>query len=78
MTHPPQDSGDKISVRKVLRRLWKPRFIAEWTALWREHGFRGFVKKKGWKFVAAVVLFYLIRDALLYLVLPYLAIRGLF
>lgn len=34
------------------------------------------VKRLGWKFVLAFVLFYLIRDTLLYIVLPYLIIKG--
>jgi len=36
------------------------------------------MKAKGWKIVLAVFLFYLIRDSLLYILLPYLAARGLF
>lgn len=35
------------------------------------------VKKMGWKFVLAFILFYLIRDSILYLLLPYLIINGI-
>ncbi len=35
------------------------------------------VKKLGWKFILAFVLFYLVRDTLLYLVLPYLILKGI-
>jgi hypothetical protein len=34
------------------------------------------VKKRGWRWVLVVVAFYAIRDVILYIILPYLAIRG--
>ena len=34
------------------------------------------VRKLGWKFVIAFILFYLIRDSLLYILLPYLIYKG--
>ncbi len=36
------------------------------------------VKKLGWKFVTAFILFYLIRDTILYILIPYLIARGIF
>jgi len=36
------------------------------------------VKKLGWKFVAAFIMFYLIRDTILYILIPYLIARGVF
>ncbi len=45
-------------------------------------GFKARVKsayqKYGWKMVAVVVLYYLIRDSFLYLLLPYLIFKGIF
>jgi hypothetical protein len=35
------------------------------------------VRKLGWKFVVAFILFYLIRDSLLYILLPYLIYKGI-
>lgn len=63
--------------KSVYRRILKPKIIREWVAIWKEHGLAEFVKRKGWKIVAAVFLFYLIRDSFLYIFLPYLAARGL-
>jgi hypothetical protein len=37
---------------------------------WRE------AKKFGWKFILAFVLFYLVRDTILYIIIPYLVYRG--
>jgi len=34
------------------------------------------VKALGWKFIVVFILFYLIRDTLLYIVLPYLVYKG--
>jgi hypothetical protein len=57
--------------------ILRPRFIKEWIALWKKVGFRGFVKEKGWKVVAAIILYYLIRDTFLYIILPILVARGI-
>ena len=38
----------------------------------------GEVKKLGWKFVTAFILFYLIRDTILYIIIPYLIAKGIF
>jgi hypothetical protein len=35
------------------------------------------VKKMGWKFILAFILFYLIRDSILYILLPYLIYNGI-
>jgi hypothetical protein len=44
----------------------------------RRHGFRELLRQRGWKFVAAVAVYYLVRDTLLYIVVPLLTARGLF
>jgi len=36
----------------------------------RALGWGGLVRKRGWKLVAAVVAYYLVRDVLLYIVIP--------
>ncbi len=66
------------TLKQRLKRVWKPEIIREWTEVWKQKGFGGLMKAKGWKIVLAVFLFYLIRDSLLYILLPYLAARGLF
>lgn len=38
---------------------------------WRE------VRSMGWRMIAAFVLFYLVRDLVLYILLPWLAYQGL-
>lgn len=48
------------------RRSWH-RFPRSWSE----------VKSLGWKFVFGFILFYLIRDSILYILLPYLLFNGI-
>lgn len=59
-----------------LRNIYTPPFIREWVTLLREKGLKGFIKEKGWKIVLAIFTFYLIRDSILYIILPLLIARG--
>jgi hypothetical protein len=36
----------------------------------RQLGWRGLLRKRGWKLVALVVAYYLVRDTILYIVIP--------
>jgi hypothetical protein len=44
----------------------------------RRHGLRELLRRRGWRFIAAVVGYYLVRDTLLYVVLPVCIARGIF
>ncbi len=52
----------------------KRNVIREWRAAVRADlragGWRGLLARRGWRWLAAVVAFYLVRDLLLYVVLP--------
>ncbi|MDZ7289237.1 MAG: hypothetical protein ONB44_20005 [candidate division KSB1 bacterium] len=61
-----------------LRKIFKPPIIREWTTLLREKGVKGFLREKGWKIFIGIVLFYLIRDTIVYLLIPGLLAQGLF
>ena len=50
----------------------------EYREVFKQHGFKGLVKRYGWKLVAAVFMYYLIRDSILYILIPYLIAKGLF
>lgn len=43
----------------------------------RAVGWRGLVRKRGWKLVAVFVAFYLVRDVLLYILIPLGVAAGL-
>lgn len=57
--------------------FWKPKFMSEWLGIFREKGFRGFIKEKGWKIVLVFFLYYLVRDSLVYIIIPYLVINNI-
>jgi hypothetical protein len=48
-----------------------PAFIREGAAVFKESGFRGVIKRYGWKFFAFFFTYYLIRDLTLYVFLPW-------
>ena len=56
----------------------KPDFIVEWMTLLREEGLKSFMKKKGWTVLLIIVIFYAIRDGILYILIPYLIYKGFF
>ncbi|MGH8016122.1 MAG: hypothetical protein ACREBV_08025 [Candidatus Zixiibacteriota bacterium] len=50
----------------------KRRGFLRFPKTWKE------VKSLGWKFMLAFILFYLIRDSILYILIPYLIAKGIF
>ena len=56
----------------------KPKFIKKYTDIYKNDGFKGLVKKGGWKLFFYFFIFYLIRDTILYILIPYLAWQGIF
>ena len=55
-----------------------PLFIIDWVKLLREEGIKDFTKKRGWKVLWTIVIFYAIRDGILYILLPFLIYLGIF
>ncbi|NUO79008.1 hypothetical protein HUU05_02950 [candidate division KSB1 bacterium] len=60
----------------TFKEIFKPSIIQEWTSLLKEKGLRAFIKEKGWKIVIAVFVFYLVRDSILYLIIPLMIAQG--
>ena len=58
-------------------KFYQPNFIKKWLKIYKEDGFKIFIKKKGIKVVLVVIIFYLIRDSFLYIFLPYIAFTKL-
>jgi hypothetical protein len=67
---------------EVTRKSWRdrlvPAFLLEYVQIWRKEGFRALIKKKGWKVVVLIICYYLVRDSILYILIPYLIARGIF
>jgi hypothetical protein len=43
----------------------------------RTLGWKGLLRKRGWKLVLAFVVFYLVRDLILYVLIPLAVVAGL-
>lgn len=55
----------------------KPKWAIEWWSIIKNEGVKAFIQQKGWKFLIAFILFYLIRDVTLYIIIPYLIINNM-
>lgn len=64
--------------KKSWRNRFVPEFIREYVQIWKAEGFKALVKQKGWKVVAIIFFYYLIRDSTLYILIPYLIAKGVF
>ena len=58
-------------------RFKRPRFINEWMDIKKQGGLKLLFQKKGWQVILAVAIFYLIRDTILYIVIPYIGFTSL-
>ena len=55
--------------------IYRPKLINEWRDIKREGGYKLLLKKKGWQVIVAFFHFYLIRDSVLYIIIPYIILR---
>jgi len=53
-------------------------FLRTLRAERRELGWSGLLRKRGWTLVVVFLLLYIIRDTLLYIVIPFAIAAGLF
>ena len=54
-----------------------PAFIKDWLEIYREGGFRQLIIKRGWSVLIVFFIYYLIRDTILYILIPYLAFSNI-
>ena len=50
--------------------------IVDTLQILKRHGVRELLRRRGWKFVASVFAYYVVRDSLLYIVPPLCIPRG--
>ncbi|MBT3299856.1 MAG: hypothetical protein HN657_00610 [Candidatus Marinimicrobia bacterium] len=58
--------------------FFRPIFIQSWLELYRKGGFKQLMKEKGFKVILLFTLFYLIRDSIIYIIIPYFAYKSVF
>lgn len=59
-----------------IKNLLRLKFLKEYIAVFKEAGFKGVLRKGGWKILFYFFMFYLIRDSILYILIPYLVLKG--
>jgi hypothetical protein len=60
-----------------IKNLFKSKFLSKYTKIYKQDGFKGVLKVGGWRVITYFVLFYLIRDTILYIIVPYLIVKGI-
>ncbi len=53
-----------------------PKFLRKYVSIFKQDGIKGVLKEGGWKIVVYFFLFYLVRDTILYIIIPYLFLKG--
>ena len=59
------------------KEFFKFNFISKYIAIFKKDGFKGLIKEGGWKLLIFFFLYYLIRDSILYILIPYLIVKGI-
>jgi hypothetical protein len=52
--------------------FFRPRFMQSWLDAYQRGGIKELLSEKGWKVLLAFFLFYLIRDSILYIIIPWI------
>jgi len=68
---------DRLSAKNILIRFYKY-YIIDSILIVKREGFKALIKKRGWKVFAVVIVYYTIRDTIVYIVLPLLIAKGIF
>ena len=63
---------------RILRNRLFPNFLKVYVNFYKKNGLKLTIKKYGIKLILTVFIFYLIRDSILYLIIPYFALKGIF
>ncbi len=67
---------NKLASKNIIIRMYKY-YIIDSIIIVRKEGFKSLLKKRGWKIFAAVIGYYVVRDTILYILIPYLAARSI-
>lgn len=60
-----------------LFRLYK-HYIIDSILIVKESGFKELLRRRGWKFFLVIAGYYLVRDTLVYIIIPFFIAKGLF
>jgi hypothetical protein len=68
---------NKFASKNILVRIYKY-YIIDSILIVKKEGLKSLLKKRGWKIFAVVIGYYVLRDSILYILIPYLAARNIF
>ena len=63
-------------MRKLQEKL-TPKIFMPYIQVYKEKGFKALIKKGGYKLFLYIIIFYLIRDTILYILIPLIAYYGI-
>ena len=63
---------------KTLKNKLIPKFLKEYIIYYQENGFKKTIQKFGFKLIVTIIVFYFVRDTILYIIIPYFALKGIF
>ena len=63
---------------KTLKNKLIPNFLKEYIIYYQENGFKKTTQKFGIKLIVTIIAFYFVRDTILYIIIPYFALKGIF
>ena len=63
---------------KTLKNKLIPNFLKEYIIYYQENGFKKTIQKFGIKLIVTIIVFYFVRDTILYRIIPYFALKGIF
>ena len=52
--------------------------MRKYVEYYKEYGLKKTINDHGWRLFVIVFVFYLVRDSLLYIIIPYFAAKGIF
>lgn len=67
---------ERLSAKNILIRLYKF-YIIDSILIAKREGFKTLLKKRGWKVFAIIICYYVIKDSIVYLLIPYLLARNI-
>ena len=67
----------ELVLPKVLRINVLALKIQNARQLWGEKGFNALLRTSGWKLIAAIVAYYIVRDVTLYILIPLVVLKGM-
>ena len=57
--------------------FFRPQFMQSWLDAYQRGGIKELLSEKGWKVLLALFLFYLVRDSILYIIIPWIGYNHL-